>query len=151
MFYSKSTGGFYDPEIHGEREIEVVQTDPDTGETIDRWMEMNPDTKIPADAVEITAEEHVALLAGQSAGQRIGSDAGGYPVLIDPPPPTAAELSAAIRAERNARLAACDWTMLPDAPLSAAQVSSWQTYRQALRDLTDQAGFPAAVVWPVAP
>lgn len=59
--------------------------------------------------------------------------------------------AAAIRAERNAMLATCDWTMLPDAPLSAAQIASWQSYRQALRDLTDQAGFPATVVWPVAP
>lgn len=53
-----------------------------------------------------------------------------------------------IRAERNDRLADCDWTQLPDAPVNAA---AWAVYRQALRDVTSQAGFPWDVVWPEAP
>ncbi|WP_275098077.1 hypothetical protein [Sedimenticola hydrogenitrophicus] len=92
MFYATSTGGFYAEEIHGTRQIEVVQTDPETGETIDRWMEKNPGCLIPPDAVEISAADHVALLAGQAAGQRIQPDADGRPVLIDPQPPTDAEI-----------------------------------------------------------
>jgi hypothetical protein len=55
-----------------------------------------------------------------------------------------------IRADRNGRLAACDWTQLPDAPLTNVQTSEWATYRQALRDITDTAD-PFAVVWPDAP
>lgn len=58
--------------------------------------------------------------------------------------PTADE----IRAQRNALLAACDWTQLADAPVDDL---AWATYRQALRDIPAQAGFPANVVWPVAP
>lgn len=54
----------------------------------------------------------------------------------------------AIRADRNARLAACDWTQLPDAPVDS---TSWAAYRQALRDVTSQAGFPWNVVWPEPP
>jgi hypothetical protein len=52
-----------------------------------------------------------------------------------------------IRAERNALLAACDWTQLPDAPADAA---AWATYRQALRDITDQAN-PFNITWPALP
>lgn len=55
-----------------------------------------------------------------------------------------------VRAERNAKLAACDWTQLADAPLSTEQRAAWQVYRQALRDLTAQAD-PFALDWPEAP
>ena len=52
-----------------------------------------------------------------------------------------------VRLERNAKLAASDWTQLPDAPVDAAE---WAEYRQALRDVTDQAD-PFNIVWPTAP
>lgn len=39
------------------------------------------------------------------------------------------------RAYRNSTLASCDWTQVPDAPLTEEQVQAWKTYRQALRDL----------------
>jgi hypothetical protein len=53
-----------------------------------------------------------------------------------------------IREQRNAMLIASDWTQLPDAPVDAA---AWADYRQALRDVTAQPGFPDAVIWPAAP
>lgn len=62
-----------------------------------------------------------------------------------------AQLGASIRVQRDAKLAVCDWTQLPDAPLSAAGKTAWGTYRQALRDVPEQTGFPANVAWPVAP
>lgn len=52
-----------------------------------------------------------------------------------------------IRAERNRKLANCDWTQLPDAPVDAA---AWAEYRQELRDITAQTD-PFAIVWPTAP
>lgn len=55
-----------------------------------------------------------------------------------------------IREQRNIQLAICDWTQLPDAPLTNVQTSEWATYRQELRDITEQAD-PFAVVWPTAP
>jgi hypothetical protein len=60
---------------------------------------------------------------------------------------TAAQ-AAAMRADRNARLAACDWTQLADAP---GDTLAWANYRQQLRDVTAQPGFPWAVSWPVPP
>lgn len=59
-------------------------------------------------------------------------------------PPTAEE----VRAERNALLAASDWTQVADAPVDQA---AWAAYRQELRDVTKQAGFPHDVVWPTKP
>lgn len=58
-----------------------------------------------------------------------------------------AKILHAIRAERNAKLTACDWTQLPDAPVDA---EAWAEYRQALRDITDQPD-PFAIVWPQTP
>jgi hypothetical protein len=49
---------------------------------------------------------------------------------------------------RNQLLASSDWTQVADAPVDQ---SAWATYRQSLRDLTAQEGFPDAIVWPVSP
>lgn len=59
-----------------------------------------------------------------------------------------ADKSTNVRQERNQRLADCDWTQLPDAPVDAA---AWATYRQNLRDVTSQAGFPWDITWPSEP
>jgi hypothetical protein len=56
--------------------------------------------------------------------------------------------AAQVRAERNSKLAAADWTQLAD---STADKAAWATYRQALRDITTQAGFPWTIDWPVQP
>jgi len=56
--------------------------------------------------------------------------------------------SAAVRAERNNMLKDSDWTQVADAPVDKA---AWATYRQALRDVTAQAGFPWTIIWPDAP
>lgn len=52
------------------------------------------------------------------------------------------------RQKRNALLALSDWTQLNDAPVDRA---AWANYRQALRDLPQQNGFPHLINWPVAP
>ena len=62
--------------------------------------------------------------------------------------PTAEEK---VRFERQVLLYQSDWTQLPDAPLTAEQKAAWSVYRQALRDITAQAGFPDSVVFPTAP
>jgi hypothetical protein len=57
----------------------------------------------------------------------------------------------AVRATRNALLAGCDWTQMADTPLDDATKATWATYRQALRDVSSQAGFPWTVEWPAEP
>lgn len=83
MFYSKSTGGFYCREIHGNN--------------------------MPEDVVEITIEQHTALVEGQSQGKIIGSDDDGYPILICQPSPSPEQLQAQINAEARAYLLSTDW------------------------------------------
>ena len=56
-----------------------------------------------------------------------------------------------IRAERHTDLVKTDWTQLTDAPLTQTQKDNWALYRQQLRDLTKQPGFPLTVNWPTKP
>jgi len=54
-----------------------------------------------------------------------------------------------IRKLRDGLLAGTDWTQLPDVPESMKQ--KYIPYRQALRDITLQEGFPETVIWPEIP
>jgi len=67
---------------------------------------------------------------------------------IPPPPPTNEQVGNQVRSERNRRLAASDWTQVSDAPVNQA---AWAIYRQALRDIPEQSGFPHFVEWPITP
>jgi len=53
-----------------------------------------------------------------------------------------------IRSHRTGLLKDCDWTMLPDAGISSNVVERIKQYRQELRDVPQQLGFPDNVVWP---
>ena len=86
MFASKTTRGFYGAAIHGDN--------------------------MPADVVEITSEEHAALLEGQSQGKLINFDEAGRPVLADPAPPTEEQLQQQANTEARAYLAETDWYVL---------------------------------------
>lgn len=59
-----------------------------------------------------------------------------------------AEQAKSVRATRGEKLKDSDWTQVADAPVDKA---AWATYRQALRDITAQTGFPWTIDWPVAP
>lgn len=86
MFFSAQTVGFYNSAIHGDN--------------------------MPADVVEITAEEHAVMLAGQSSGKVIAADADGRPVLQDPPAPTPEQIQQRVNAEARAYLAETDWYVI---------------------------------------
>lgn len=66
MLYSKGTGGFYDPKIHGKA--------------------------IPPDVVEISADEYAGLMQAQTAGKQIQGGQNGKPIAVDRPAPTNSEL-----------------------------------------------------------
>ena len=55
-----------------------------------------------------------------------------------------------IRLERDRLLASCDWTQVPDSPLTPEQKQAWADYRQALRDFPSTCD-PNNPVWPVRP
>ena len=122
MFASKSTCGFYD-------EL----------------------TTAPNDVVEISSENHAELLAGQSEGKVIAWGDDGYPVLVDPLPPSL-EVCAAIEREwRDGRLAATDGVVSrhrdeleegQETTLTPTQYTELQAYRRALRNWPEAGEFP---------
>jgi hypothetical protein len=59
-----------------------------------------------------------------------------------------AEQAKSVRQQRGEKLKDSDWTQVADAPVDQA---AWATYRQALRDITAQAGFPWTIDWPEQP
>jgi len=59
-----------------------------------------------------------------------------------------AEQAKSVRASRTEKLNDCDWTQIAD---STADKTAWATYRQQLRDITAQSGFPWTITWPDAP
>lgn len=56
-----------------------------------------------------------------------------------------------IRAERNKRIAETDYLVMPDYPISPESEKDIRKYRQDLRDITMQGGFPNEVNWPKMP
>lgn len=56
-----------------------------------------------------------------------------------------------VKNQRSLLLFNSDWTQSNDSPLTAEQKTAWSTYRQALRDITKQSGFPSNVIWPTPP
>jgi hypothetical protein len=92
----------------------------------DKWYTKYVLGPIFTDTPEATAEEQEAV----------------YKARLD------AEQAKRVRADRNSKLSECDWTQLIDAPVD---VDAWADYRQALRDVPDQDGFPWSVEWPEKP
>ena len=78
--------------------------------------------------------------------------------VVDKPTPdhavAVAEMWLEVRVIRDGRLTQCDWTQVPDSPLTAEQRSEWQMYRQRLRDLPSDYSHVTSledVVWPDPP
>jgi len=133
MFASKTTRGFYDPAIH---------------------------TTMPADAVEMPEGLHAELLAGQSEGKVITWGDDGYPVLVDPPPPSPEVLAAIERVWRDGQLAATDGVVSrhrdeleggQETTLTPTQYAELQAYRRALRNWPEAGEFPLIEHRPPSP
>lgn len=56
-----------------------------------------------------------------------------------------------IQLQRNELLYKSDWTQIPNRPLTIEQQQSWAVYRQELRDITSQSGYPFNITWPTPP
>lgn len=107
--------------------------------------------------VEVTVQPEPAIdmrtqrLERQAPSLNDGVWSIGWTVIQKTADEMSAEVSAkaaAVRADRNKRLADCDWTQLADSP---ADDLAWATYRQLLRDVPSQVGFPWDVSWPISP
>ena len=74
------------------------------------------------------------------------------PDPVTPPyEPTDEELARQVRNERDRKLEETDWYMMPDYPTDPETLEAVKAYRKALRDISEQSGFPRNVEWPVVP
>lgn len=71
--------------------------------------------------------------------------------IVAVPEPTTEEIAAQVRARRDALLAETDFLMMPDYPLGEEDATALKTYRQGLRDVPTQEGFPTEITWPDFP
>lgn len=94
----------------------------------------------------IDRKEHVKFANWKNAngGNLISVSLGGGTYRLEEmAAPTTEELSAQKRAERNAILDATDkFVSVPDYPITDEKREQYKAYRQYLRDLPEQAGFP---------
>jgi hypothetical protein len=56
-----------------------------------------------------------------------------------------------VKSRRNYLLTQSDWTQITNNPLTAEKQQQWAIYRQALRDVPAQSGYPYSVTWPTIP
>ena len=61
------------------------------------------------------------------------------------------QLANMVRSKRDRLLSACDYYVMPDYPATEEALAEVKVYRQALRDITEQDGFPSAITWPEKP
>ena len=92
---------------------------------VQAWVERDMFSDTEEDGVTTTKAEHEAA----------------YQAQVD------ADAAKAVRAERDQKLKDTDWMGMSDVTMSA----DWATYRQALRDVPTQEGFPHTVTWPTEP
>jgi hypothetical protein len=105
-----------------------------------RFSEINED--LPFTAIPNDTEAHGREIFTRTSAGEFGS--------IDAyVPPSDTQIAAEARMYRNQLLAESDWTQLPDVPQALKNV--WAAYRQALRDITAQSGFPRTIVYPNKP
>jgi hypothetical protein len=107
-------------------------------------------------AKEIAPSEGVSSNWTHAAPPAEGSyrwEAGDWVLGVEPassePAISEGQASDDARTERNTRLGETDWTQVRDAPDATA--AKWAAYRQALRDVPSQSGFPIFVDWPEKP
>jgi hypothetical protein len=72
-------------------------------------------------------------------------------VAYAPPEPSEEAIAASARATRDGRLRDSDWVVVLASERARAMPKEWADYRQALRDVPQQPGFPSAIQWPTPP
>lgn len=127
---SAMRGGFFDTDIHGEIGL--------------------PGCTIPEGSIELSDELHAELTAPRADNKLVYPDADGYPVLIDPPPPSGEELAADERVWRDQRLSETDGVVTRhrdeveeglETTLTPTQYTELQAYRRALRNWPEAGEF----------
>ena len=137
---------------------EILSADPETGSMEVRYARAGYEpvlAAVPLPRVGRELEEIVAAYAPLAvwevaevafAAVEVGAS-GELDLLVAAP---VADLAAQVRAERDMRLMQTDWIYLPDVT-PPEDIAAWKAYRQGLRDVPQQEGFPGEVSWPLGP
>jgi len=131
--------------LHGlapESLADLSWTDPALGVSDCKWWP-EQETIAPLGQFEVYGEETLTVGDGVVVVTRAV-----VPMSQEQKDALTAEQAVLVRAERNAKLSATDWTQVLDAKVDQA---AWAAHRQALRDITGQEGFPWAIIWPARP
>lgn len=95
-----------------------------------------------------TADPNDIAESGRKLYEKIISDGVEIAEYV-PPQPSDEEVAEDVRYKRDYLLKESDWTQLPDVPVKTKE--KWADYRQALRDVPEQPGFPHEIEWPEKP
>lgn len=106
--------------------------------------------KIPEDAVEISIEERNELIRKVTPLTYLTSDDNGYPIIKDREDKEEIQ-SKGVRTKRDYLLNESDWVSFRSMETGQPIPEEWLEYRQALRDVPQQEGFPKDIQWPVKP
>lgn len=98
-----------------------------------------------------TYAKYAEAAAWCNANNAMIEDKGDYYEVVAIPAPTTEELAAQARSQRDALIGATDYLMATDYPLTDEKRQELTVYRQALRDVPEQSGFPTEIVWPTKP
>lgn len=149
LYRHEGATGNIGPEYYADRGYDIVFEGPQaTGGTVYQYsmrqgVEQQADGKWYTKYVlgpiftDTTAEDGTVTTAAQHEAA--------YKAMKD------AEQANSVRADRNKRLADTDWVVIKNLELNQNIPGVWEVYRQALRDVPAQSGFPWNVTWPVQP
>lgn len=110
-------------------------------------IEVKSSYALNGEVIENTSISQVADVWSPEREEYIKGIAYNGEYTIEDVPETADEA----RTKRDKLLAETDWTQVLDAPIDAATREAYRAYRQALRDLPEQDGFPGTITWPELP
>jgi len=134
--YAKSLSGITEEAVNRFESDIVLEGAQATGGTVYQYSQR--------DGVEqIEGKWYTKYILGPVfTGDTAAADEAAYKAMKD------AEQAANVRNSRTEMLKDCDWTQIAD---STADKTAWATYRQQLRDISAQSGFPWTITWPDAP
>lgn len=107
-----------------------------TGDTLDAIIQKQIEAVLSTPKTQTTATNEAEILALVKPSKRKQSTEDAIKYVLS---------------RRGQLLDATDWTQTVDSPLSDSIKNQWKIYRQALRDMTKQPGYPSQVIWPVPP
>lgn len=124
---------------------------------------------VPGHALDVNVPEGCSVMLDHydKLSQRVDTETGQVIDYVPTPPSnnhqwneqtrrwdyieTDADIAVRVRRHRDKLLADCDWVSIRAAEKSQAIDAAWASYREALRDISKQSGFPRAVTWPTKP